>query len=109
MRNSAFVTEFRCLHEYETPQAITDASGNLEAAYVFAGEHPIAKITPTGIEYYLQDSMGSVIGAYPLALPRPDVIAPARRHFVDETHGGDRFEATGGVGAGRWRAGAAAG
>jgi len=48
---------------YETPQAITDASGALIAAYVFAGEHPIAKINGSGvIEYYLQDSMGSVIG-----------------------------------------------
>jgi len=49
---------------YETPQAVTDASGALIAAYVFAGEHPIAKISAGGvIEYYLQDSMGSVIGA----------------------------------------------
>lgn len=49
---------------YETPQAITDDAGNLIAAYVFAGEHPIAKISAGGaIEYYLQDSMGSVIGA----------------------------------------------
>jgi RHS repeat-associated protein len=32
------------------------------AAFVYAGAHPIAKITPTGIEYFLTDSMGSVIG-----------------------------------------------
>jgi RHS repeat-associated protein len=30
--------------------------------FVYAGEHPIAKITPSGIEYFLHDAMGSVVG-----------------------------------------------
>jgi RHS repeat-associated protein len=47
---------------YESPQAVTDASGGLIATFIYAGEHPIAKITPNGIEYFLTDSMGSVIG-----------------------------------------------
>jgi RHS repeat-associated protein len=47
---------------YESPQAVTDGSGNLIASYVYAGEHPIMKITPSGVEYLLADSMGSVIG-----------------------------------------------
>jgi len=47
---------------YESPQAVTDDAGNLVATFVYAGEHPIAKITPTGVEYFLADSMGSVIG-----------------------------------------------
>jgi RHS repeat-associated protein len=47
---------------YSSPQAVTDASGNVLATFVYAGEHPIAKITPTGVEYFLGDEMGSVIG-----------------------------------------------
>ena len=47
---------------FESPQAVTDGSGNVVATFVYAGEHPIAKITPTGVEYFLQDGMGSVIG-----------------------------------------------
>jgi RHS repeat-associated protein len=48
---------------FETPQAVTDASGTLLTSYVFAGEHPIARIGAGGqVEYYLQDAMGSVIG-----------------------------------------------
>jgi RHS repeat-associated protein len=46
---------------YESPQAITDASGALIASYVFAGETPIAKSTPSGTQYYLTDALGSVI------------------------------------------------
>jgi RHS repeat-associated protein len=47
---------------YESPQAVVDDLGNLVATFVYAGEHPIAKITPSGVEYFLADSMGSVIG-----------------------------------------------
>jgi len=48
---------------FETPQAVTDATGSVLASYVFAGEHPISRITAGGaVEYYLQDAMGSVIG-----------------------------------------------
>jgi len=38
---------------YESPQAVTDDAGNLVATFVYAGEHLIAKITPTGVEYFL--------------------------------------------------------
>ena len=48
---------------FETAQAVTDASGNVLTRYVFAGEHPIARVGASGqVEYYLQDAMGSVIG-----------------------------------------------
>jgi RHS repeat-associated protein len=48
---------------YESPQAVTDGSGNVIATYVYAGEHPIMKIGAGGtVEYLLADSMGSVIG-----------------------------------------------
>jgi RHS repeat-associated protein len=47
---------------YESPQAVTDAGGNVIATFVYAGEHAIAKITPSGVEYFLGDAMGSVIG-----------------------------------------------
>jgi RHS repeat-associated protein len=47
---------------YESPQAVMDASGNVQAFYVYAGERPLMRITPSGVEYYLQDAMGSVIG-----------------------------------------------
>jgi RHS repeat-associated protein len=46
---------------YESPQAVTDASGALIASYVFAGETPIAKSTSAGTQYYLTDALGSVI------------------------------------------------
>ena len=44
---------------YERPQAVTDGGGNMIASFVYAGEHPIAKITPSGVEYFLGDAMGS--------------------------------------------------
>jgi RHS repeat-associated protein len=48
---------------YESPQAVTDESGNVIATYVYAGEHPIMRIGAGGqVEYLLVDSMGSVIG-----------------------------------------------
>jgi RHS repeat-associated protein len=48
---------------YESPQAVTDESGNVIATYVYAGEHPIMRIGTSGtVEYLLADSMGSVIG-----------------------------------------------
>ena len=47
---------------FESPQAVTDGSGAMVATFVYAGEHPIARITPTGVEYFLADGMGSVIG-----------------------------------------------
>jgi RHS repeat-associated protein len=48
---------------YESPQAVTDGSGNVVATYVYAGEHPIMKVGADGqVEYLLADSMGSVIG-----------------------------------------------
>ena len=47
---------------YESPQAVTDAGGNVIASYIYAGEHAIAKITLSGVEYFLGDAMGSVIG-----------------------------------------------
>jgi RHS repeat-associated protein len=48
---------------YESPQAVTDGSGNVIATYVYAGEHPIMRIGAGGqVEYLLADSMGSVIG-----------------------------------------------
>ena len=37
-------------------------SGAAVGGYAFAGEHPVAKWTSAGWEYYLQDAMGSVIG-----------------------------------------------
>jgi RHS repeat-associated protein len=47
---------------YESPQAVTDGSGNLIASYVYAGEHPIMKVNADGtVEYLLEDSTGSVI------------------------------------------------
>jgi RHS repeat-associated protein len=46
---------------YESPQAVTDASGALIASYVFAGETPLAKSTASGTQYYLTDALGSVI------------------------------------------------
>jgi RHS repeat-associated protein len=46
---------------YESPQAVTDATGALIASYVFAGETPLAKSTPTDTQYYLTDALGSVI------------------------------------------------
>ena len=48
---------------FDSPQAVTDDSGNLIAAFVYAGEHPVARIAADGqVEFYLQDAMGSVIG-----------------------------------------------
>jgi RHS repeat-associated protein len=48
---------------YESPQAVTDGSGNVIATYIYAGEHPIMKIGASGqVEYLLADSMGSVVG-----------------------------------------------
>jgi RHS repeat-associated protein len=46
---------------YDSPQAVTDASGALIASYVFAGETPLAKSTASGTQYYLTDALGSVI------------------------------------------------
>jgi YD repeat-containing protein len=47
---------------YESPQAVTNATGSLIASYVHAGESPLAKTTAAGTEYYLTDEIGSVIG-----------------------------------------------
>ena len=48
---------------FESPQAVTDASGNVVATFVYAGgDSPFMKITPTGVEYMLTDSMGTVLG-----------------------------------------------
>ena len=47
----------------DSPQAVTDASGNILATFVYSGvDSPYMKITPSGVEYMLTDSMGSVIG-----------------------------------------------
>jgi RHS repeat-associated protein len=46
---------------FESPQAITDASGAVIVSYAFAGEMPLAKTTSGGTEYYLTDANGSVI------------------------------------------------
>jgi YD repeat-containing protein len=48
---------------FETPQAMTDAAGNVQVAFVFAGEHPVMRIENGVPTYLLQDAMGSVIGA----------------------------------------------
>jgi RHS repeat-associated protein len=48
---------------YQSPQAVTDASGNLVATFVYAGvDAPFMKITTSGVEYFLADSMGSIVG-----------------------------------------------
>jgi len=48
---------------FETPQAVVDEAGALVSSFVFAGEHPIARVGAGGeVEYFLQDAMGSVIG-----------------------------------------------
>ena len=58
-----FVTAPSIGDGYDSPQAVTDGSGNLLAAFVYSGgDEPFMKITPTGVEYLLTDSMGSVVG-----------------------------------------------
>jgi RHS repeat-associated protein len=48
---------------YESVQMVLDDNSDTIASYVYAGEHPIARVMSSGaIEYYLQDAMGSVIG-----------------------------------------------
>jgi RHS repeat-associated protein len=48
----------------ESPHAVTDDAGHAQTEYVFAGEHPLFRYDATtgAVVYYLQDSMGSVIG-----------------------------------------------
>lgn len=48
----------------ESPHAVTTDAGVAETGYVFAGEHPLFRYdASTGeVVYYLQDSMGSVVG-----------------------------------------------
>jgi RHS repeat-associated protein len=56
--------------DLESPHLIANAGGTLQQGYVYLGDDPILRYTSSGtVAYYLEDSMGSVIGLAPSANP----------------------------------------
>ncbi|MCP3935356.1 MAG: RHS repeat protein, partial [Actinomycetia bacterium] len=43
------------------PHLVSDSQGQVISGYVFAGDQPFMRLTPTGGEYYLRDALGNVV------------------------------------------------
>lgn len=55
-----FVTAPTLVEALESPHLVLDDTGDLVAAYVYAGDQPLMRFGPSGPVYYLADAMGSV-------------------------------------------------